>query len=142
MRSGEEPHQYRYIASDMAAYHYQQHQQLDMINIPPHPPSYSESGPAQYHPKLYNVDVKALADLPGHHQQQQLNMVNLPPHGDAMLESGPAESVLQRIFELFEYSNTCFRILLFVFVFVPFSKSEYYSNIRIIASEYYEYLRL
>ena len=52
------------------------------------------------------------------------------------------ESVLCRIFELFEYSNKSFQILLFVFVFGPFLNFEYYSNIRIIASEYYEYLKL
>ena len=96
MRSGEQLH--RHIASDMAAFHHQQqyHQQLKMINIPPHPPSYSEAGPGQYPSNLYNVDVKALADLPGHHQQQQqLKILNLPPHppsyGDVMLESGPAQ---------------------------------------------------
>ena len=50
--------------------------------------------------------------------------------------------MLCRIFELFEYSNKSFRILLFVFVFGPFLNFEYYSNIRIIASKYYEYLKL
>ena len=40
--------------------------------------------------------------------------------------------MLPRIFGLFEYSNNWARIILFVFVFAEFPKSEYYSNIRII----------
>ena len=52
------------------------------------------------------------------------------------------EYINQCCAEYSNYSNKSFRILLFVFVFGPFLNFEYYSNIRIIASEYYEYLKL
>ena len=41
-------------------------------------------------------------------------------------------AVLPRIFGLFEYSNNWARIIVFIFIFVEFPKSENYSNIRII----------
>ena len=41
-------------------------------------------------------------------------------------------TVLPRMFVVFEYSNNWARIIVFVFIFVEFPKSEYYSNIRII----------
>ena len=41
-------------------------------------------------------------------------------------------AVLPRIFVLFEYSINMARIIVFVFIFVEFPKSKYYSNIWII----------